>query len=160
MSRDVFPSLTNKIRKTFAGTLYFIVRGRDVRDASERLKADLEACNRYNVLHNRGDDHDKREDYDNHENDNHNNRDNHKNYDENDNKTYYGGVGDVVILKGDVSLPHLGITESEWCKLLTTVSHIFHSASVVNMSLPYMAMKGSNVNSTKQIIRLAVEIRM
>ena len=57
-------------------------------------------------------------------------------------------------MKGDVSLPSLGVTQSEWNELIDGVNIIYHNAAVVNMSLPYSLLKGPNVEGTKEILKL------
>lgn len=61
----------------------------------------------------------------------------------------------IYPLVGDLSLPKLGVTISEWNTLADKVDIIYHNGAAVNFAYPYSALRAANVNSTKEILRLA-----
>jgi thioester reductase-like protein len=77
-----------------------------------------------------------------------------------ENLGYYGlwdsGVDQrVVALNGDLTRPQLGLGDQEWDTLATSVSMIFHCASLVNYVYPYEVIKPHTVDGTQEILRLA-----
>lgn len=66
----------------------------------------------------------------------------------------------VHVLNGDISKPKFGLQDSQWEKLADTIDEIIHSASVVNMSLPYHHLSPANVYGTKEALNLVSEIRV
>eukprot|EP01106_Pelomyxa_sp_JSP_P005386 TRINITY_DN18535_c0_g1_i1.p1 TRINITY_DN18535_c0_g1~~TRINITY_DN18535_c0_g1_i1.p1 ORF type:complete len:1269 (+),score=311.26 TRINITY_DN18535_c0_g1_i1:2467-6273(+) len=61
----------------------------------------------------------------------------------------------VHCISGDVAVPHLGVCDSDWSLLSSTVSCIVHNAAVTSAALSYDMLCGPNVNSTIQVIKLA-----
>lgn len=61
----------------------------------------------------------------------------------------------ISALNGDLSKPHLGLTEGQWQHLAAAVDMIFHCASLVNYVYPYEVIKPHTVDGTREILRLA-----
>jgi thioester reductase-like protein len=61
----------------------------------------------------------------------------------------------VTVLIGDLSQPLLGLTEQEFERLGRTITAIYHNGASVNLVLPYDSVKGANLNSTRELLRLA-----
>ncbi|KYQ89825.1 hypothetical protein DLAC_09801 [Tieghemostelium lacteum] len=62
----------------------------------------------------------------------------------------------VVPLVGDLSKPLIGLTPERFSQLTNQVDIILHNGAIVNMVLPYPNMKATNVQSTKDLLKLAV----
>ncbi len=60
---------------------------------------------------------------------------------------------------GDVSEPHLGLTEEIWSGLADQMEVIYHNAAVLNFIFPYEFLKKTNVDGTAETLRLASEGR-
>lgn len=61
----------------------------------------------------------------------------------------------VIPIKGDLSLPLLGLSEAEFDRLGEEVDVIYHNGAWVNHVLPYNVLKPANVSGTHEILRLA-----
>lgn len=61
----------------------------------------------------------------------------------------------VKIVQGDLSSPWIGLMPEEFYKLAGTIDSIYHCASTVNFVYPYNRLKPTNVQGTREIIRLA-----
>lgn len=61
----------------------------------------------------------------------------------------------VRTVVGDLSHPRLGLTEACWNALSHEVSAIYHCGAEVDYVKPYEQLRGPNVSSTLEIIRLA-----
>lgn len=77
-----------------------------------------------------------------------------------ENLGYYGlwdsGVDErVVAVNGDLTRPQLGLRDQDWDTLATSISMIFHCASLVNYVYPYEVIKPHTVDGTQEILRLA-----
>lgn len=66
---------------------------------------------------------------------------------------------EVIPLCGDFSLPYLGLDQITWEKLASEVDTIIHCGALVNMVLPYAALRSANVEGTQEIVRFACEGR-
>ncbi len=62
--------------------------------------------------------------------------------------------GRVHGLKGDITLPRLGLSPGEWEWLAGSVGGIYHLAAHVNMVLPYEELRGANLVATAGILGL------
>ena len=62
----------------------------------------------------------------------------------------------VTPLCGDITKPHLGLSETEWSELASTIDSVHHCAAVVNMILPYQDLRAANVGGTENILRFAL----
>ncbi|MCC8141395.1 MAG: thioester reductase domain-containing protein [Lachnospiraceae bacterium] len=60
---------------------------------------------------------------------------------------------------GDISEPHLGVSDEEWEELSTQVEVIYHNAALLNFIYPYEYLKVINVDGTAETLRLASEGR-
>ena len=61
----------------------------------------------------------------------------------------------VVAMNGDLTQPQLGLLDDQWETLATSVSMIFHCASLVNYVYPYEIIKPHTVDGTQEIVRIA-----
>lgn len=64
-------------------------------------------------------------------------------------------AGRLEVLAGDISQPHLGLSEADWTRLAADVTAIFHPGALVNHVLPYHQLFGPNVAGTAELIKLA-----
>lgn len=64
--------------------------------------------------------------------------------------------GRVTGLRGDVTLDRFGLSEAEYGALVDSCTHIIHSAGNVRMNLPIETARRSAVDSTHQIVQLAL----
>ncbi|KAJ2905822.1 Linear gramicidin synthase subunit D [Zalerion maritima] len=60
----------------------------------------------------------------------------------------------IEILPGNLARKRLGLPEEEFEELASRVQVIIHSAATVNLVYPYAALRKSNVDGTREIIRL------
>lgn len=58
----------------------------------------------------------------------------------------------VEIVRGDITLPRLGLPAEVYERLCEEVSAVFHCAATVNMLAPYEDLKETNVTGTKNIL--------
>lgn len=83
----------------------------------------------------------------------------------------------LVVMVGDLSEPRLGLSTDDYTTLCEEVDTIIHNGAIVNSALPYtgkwlsqvltlfillyilLALKNCNVESTKELIRMAVTTR-
>lgn len=61
----------------------------------------------------------------------------------------------ITLIRGDLSLPRLGLTDQEFNSLSNSVDTIYHNGALVNLIYPYSALKAVNVFGTHEILRLA-----
>jgi amino acid adenylation domain-containing protein/thioester reductase-like protein len=61
----------------------------------------------------------------------------------------------IIPAPGDLSQPHLGLMPSLFKSICDNVSVIYHNGSEVNFMYPYASLKPANVESTKEILRIA-----
>jgi thioester reductase-like protein len=61
----------------------------------------------------------------------------------------------VVAIPGDLSRPRFGMTEGEFEALSRGLLKVFHNGAAVNFSRPYSSLKASNVDGTREALRLA-----
>ncbi|WP_216207580.1 non-ribosomal peptide synthetase [Amycolatopsis aidingensis] len=66
-----------------------------------------------------------------------------------------GYTGRIVALPGDVSRPRLGLPAADYDRLCTALDTVYHSASLVNVVLPYQRLRPDNVTGTVEVLRLA-----
>lgn len=67
----------------------------------------------------------------------------------------YGFEHRVTVVKGDVSLVKLGMSEEEYVYLSSEIDFIVHAAAAVNMVYPYQALRGANVQGTQNVLLFA-----
>lgn len=65
----------------------------------------------------------------------------------------------VVAVVGNLSEPFLGIETARFLALAEEVDDIYHCGASVNLLYPYRRLRGSNVEGTKEVLRLALEGR-
>jgi amino acid adenylation domain-containing protein/thioester reductase-like protein len=61
----------------------------------------------------------------------------------------------LSVIAGDLEQPSLGLTEPEYAHLAASVTSIYHCAGQVNLLQPFAAVRASNVDGTRHLIRLA-----
>jgi thioester reductase-like protein len=61
----------------------------------------------------------------------------------------------IVPVVGDLSLPRFGLSEQAFASLAERVEAVYHSGALVNFIFPYSALKGANVDGTREVLRLA-----
>jgi amino acid adenylation domain-containing protein/thioester reductase-like protein len=61
----------------------------------------------------------------------------------------------IVPVAGDLEAPLLGLVEGEFDALAREVDVVIHPAARVNLAYPYEALKGANVDGTREVLRLA-----
>ncbi len=61
----------------------------------------------------------------------------------------------IVPVVGDLEAPLLGLAEGEFDSLAREVDVVIHTAARVNLAYPYEALKGANVDGTREVLRLA-----
>ncbi|KYR01106.1 hypothetical protein DLAC_02207 [Tieghemostelium lacteum] len=74
------------------------------------------------------------------------------------NKMNLGGMDTnrIVPVHGNLGSPNLGLSHVDQVILNSDVDIILHNGAIVNMVLPYHNLKDVNVESTKEIIRMAL----
>jgi thioester reductase-like protein len=63
--------------------------------------------------------------------------------------------GRIIPVPGDLEQPRLGLTESAFEALGSTLDAIYHSGAIVNFLRPYAGMRAANVSGTREVLRLA-----
>ncbi|MFF7093094.1 amino acid adenylation domain-containing protein [Streptomyces rubradiris] len=71
----------------------------------------------------------------------------------------YVASGRISVVPGDLDQPLLGLTEAEFDHFARTVDVIHHPGGLVNFIYPYSHMRPTNVEGTREIIRMAGRYR-
>jgi thioester reductase-like protein/FkbH-like protein len=61
----------------------------------------------------------------------------------------------IKVVIGDLVETYFGLTNEIYQQLATTIECIYHNGALVNFIYPYNTLRAANVNSTREIIRLA-----
>jgi thioester reductase-like protein len=61
----------------------------------------------------------------------------------------------LQVVRGDLSVPRFGLTETEFATLADRVDAVYHSGALVNFAYPYASLKDANVLGTHEALRLA-----
>lgn len=61
----------------------------------------------------------------------------------------------IQVIAGDLSSPHLGLSQSNWDNLAAEVDVIIHNGARVHWVLDYASLRASNVLSTLELLKLA-----
>ncbi len=61
----------------------------------------------------------------------------------------------IKVLPGDLAQPQLGLDKATFAHLAGQIDVIYHNGAAVNMLYPYEALQATNVQGTREIIRLA-----
>ncbi len=70
------------------------------------------------------------------------------------------GAGDrIEVLAGDLERPRLGLDPFTWARLGEEVDAVLHLAAKVDWVSPYAALRTSNAEGTRELLRLACEHR-
>ena len=64
----------------------------------------------------------------------------------------------VEVIQGDVSLPRLGLDETEYSRLTERVTHIIHSAADLRVNVPIDALRKTNVQGTANMLAFAKDV--
>jgi thioester reductase-like protein len=67
--------------------------------------------------------------------------------------------GRIVPVRGDLSLPLLGLPEQQFAQLADSIDSIYHNGAAVKWTYPYAALQAHNVAGTREILRLAARTR-
>ncbi|KAI3326232.1 hypothetical protein HD806DRAFT_552530 [Xylariaceae sp. AK1471] len=65
----------------------------------------------------------------------------------------------VVIYPGDLSLPNLGMSEDAVRKVFSTADVVIHNGADTSFLKAYHSVRATNLGSTKEIVRLALQYR-
>ncbi|ONI88253.1 hypothetical protein ALI144C_07340 [Actinosynnema sp. ALI-1.44] len=65
----------------------------------------------------------------------------------------------VVVHRGDLARPLLGLSTATFDELASTVDVIYHAGAVVNLTWPFERLMKSNVDGTEEVLRLAAHRR-
>jgi amino acid adenylation domain-containing protein/thioester reductase-like protein len=65
----------------------------------------------------------------------------------------------IIPILGDLALPRLGLTETEFKVLAGQIDVIYHNGAWVHHIYPYSVLKPANVLGTKEIIKLACQTK-
>ncbi|MBA2693411.1 MAG: amino acid adenylation domain-containing protein [Rubrobacter sp.] len=68
-------------------------------------------------------------------------------------------AGRITPVPGDLGEPRLGIEGETFAEISGNVDVVFHAAAAVNLVYPYSALKGVNVDGTREVLRLCCEGR-
>ena len=63
--------------------------------------------------------------------------------------------GRIEALRGDVSMPRLGLDEATYRELVRRVTHIVHAAADLRLEAPIEELRATNVQGTAQVLELA-----
>jgi len=66
----------------------------------------------------------------------------------------------IVPVHGDLTKPLLGLSEQEFQQLATQIDTIYHNGAFVNLIYPYTALRTANVLGTKEVLKLASQIKV
>ena len=66
----------------------------------------------------------------------------------------------VIPVRGDLTKPLLGLSEQQFYQLATEIDIIYHNGAFVNLIYPYTALRTANVLGTKEILKLASQIKV
>ncbi len=66
----------------------------------------------------------------------------------------------ISVLLGDLSKPQLNLSDSEFQQLAEKMDVIYHNGAHLNYIYPYKGLKAVNVDSTRDILRLAVTAKL
>ncbi|EGG18785.1 hypothetical protein DFA_02524 [Cavenderia fasciculata] len=64
-------------------------------------------------------------------------------------------ISRIVIVSGDLSLDQFGLSDESFLELANNVDLLIHNGALVNMAIPYNNTKAANVNSTREMLKLA-----
>ncbi|RYP52198.1 hypothetical protein DL768_002589 [Monosporascus sp. mg162] len=62
----------------------------------------------------------------------------------------------VLAYTGDLSAPRLGLSEEDFIRLAANVDIIIHNGATVSFLQTYQSLRGPNVSSTRELIRMAL----
>ncbi|KAI8803284.1 polyketide synthase [Cladochytrium replicatum] len=66
----------------------------------------------------------------------------------------------IVAVPGNIALLRLGLTRDEWRGLAASVDIIIHCGACVDWSIPYTDLRGPNVVSVAEVLRLATTTKL
>jgi thioester reductase-like protein len=65
----------------------------------------------------------------------------------------------VTVIHGDLAKPRFGVDDDTWAGLAANLDAIYHSGALVNFVYPYAALKATNVEGTREVLKLACTTR-
>nr|VFK30975.1 MAG: amino acid adenylation domain-containing protein/thioester reductase domain-containing protein [Candidatus Kentron sp. MB] len=65
----------------------------------------------------------------------------------------------IIPVIGDLSKPLLGLHERQFQQLAREIDLIYHAATFLNLAYPYTTLRDTNVRGTREILRLASQIK-
>ncbi|MFI6932803.1 amino acid adenylation domain-containing protein [Streptomyces sp. NPDC050287] len=71
----------------------------------------------------------------------------------------YRASGRISVVPGDLDQPRFGLSEADFDRFAKTVDVIHHPGGLVNFIYPYSHMRPTNVEGTREIIRMAGRYR-
>lgn len=63
----------------------------------------------------------------------------------------------VIAVSGDLSQPHLGLTQESWNFLANNISEVYHNGAMVNYLFNYDRMRPANVTGTNEVLKLCFQ---
>ncbi|ARV59066.1 phenylalanine racemase [Nostocales cyanobacterium HT-58-2] len=66
----------------------------------------------------------------------------------------------IIPVLGDLSQPLLGLSKQQFHQLATEIDFIYHNGAFVNLIYPYTALRAANVLGSKEILKLASQIKV
>jgi amino acid adenylation domain-containing protein/thioester reductase-like protein len=66
----------------------------------------------------------------------------------------------LVVIKGDLAQPLLGLSREQFEELADTLEVIYHTGAMVNMLYPYQELSAPNVLGTREVLRVAAHGRI
>ena len=66
----------------------------------------------------------------------------------------------IVPVRGDLTKPLFGLSEQQFHQLATEIDSIYHNGAFVNLIYPYTALRTANVLGTKEILKLASQVKV
>jgi thioester reductase-like protein len=64
------------------------------------------------------------------------------------------------VVLGDLARPRLGLSEDSFARLAERIDAVLHNGALVNFIYPYEALRPTNVDGTREILRLATRARL
>jgi myxalamid-type nonribosomal peptide synthetase MxaA len=74
--------------------------------------------------------------------------------------SYEDYINRILPVVGDLGKKQFGLNDSEWFELADCVDIIYHNGALVNFAYPYSALRGPNVEGTKEALRLSCLYRL
>lgn len=66
----------------------------------------------------------------------------------------------IMMVNGDLAKPLLGLSEDKFQSMASQIDIIYHNGAWVNFTYPYSVLKAANVLGTREVLRLATQIKV